>query len=419
MIGYFEGIDSERGIAWRAADSLALRDFIGVSLEDTPPDHSTISRTRRLIDLESHRAVFTWVLQCLSMAGLVKGKTVGIDATTLEANAALRSIVRRDTGEGYEEFLTRLAKASGISTPTRADLARIDQKRKKKGSNDDWMHPLDPDAKIAKMKDGRTHLAHKAEHAIDLETGAIVGVTVQNADEGDTTTIQQTLPEAAEQLDAVAAVTDDAVAAIEEVVADKGYHSRTTIHDLQTLAIRTYISEPDRGPQSWVDQDAERRAVYANRRRIRGGRGKRLLRRRGELLERPCAHLYETGGLRRTHVRSHGNVLKRLLVHASAFNLGLWMRTLFGIGTPRALQGRLAAFATVFAELWNLTFDAIGRGRRQNVPVTPARRSILLVRERRHLCHGLLGHPGDLRPIACSSSSPRSRSVSWRSRSRH
>jgi transposase len=256
-----------------------------------------------LIDLETHRAVFTWVLQCLSMAGLVKGKTVGIDATTLEANAALRSIVRRDTGEGYEEFLTRLAEASGISTPTRADFARIDRKPKKKGSNDDWMHPHDPDATIAKMKDGRTHLAHKAEHAIDLESGAIVGVTVQNADEGDTTTIQQTLPESAEQLDAVAAVTDNAVAVIEEVVADKGYHSRTTIHDLETLAIRTYISEPDRGPQSWIDQDAERHAVYANRRRIRGARGKRLLRRRGELLERPCAHLYETGGLRRTHVR--------------------------------------------------------------------------------------------------------------------
>jgi transposase len=215
LIGYFEGIDSERGIAWRAADSFALRDFLGVGLEDAPPDHSTISRTRRLIDLETHRAVFTWVLQCLSTAGLVKGKTIGIDATTREANAALRSIVRRDSGESYEEFLTTLAKASGIGTPTRADLARIDRKRKKKGSNDDWTHPHDPDAKITKMKDGRTHLAHKAEHAIDLETGAIVGVTVQGADEGDTTTIQETLPEAAEQLEAVAAVTGDAVAVIE------------------------------------------------------------------------------------------------------------------------------------------------------------------------------------------------------------
>jgi transposase len=188
LIGYFEGIDAERGLAWRAADSLALRDFLGVGLDQAPPD-STISRTRRLIALETHRAVFTWILQCLSTAGLVKGKTIGVDATTLEANAALRSIVRRDSGESYEEFLTKLAKASGIGTPTRADLARIDRKRKKKGSNDDWTHPHDPDAEITKMKDGRTHLAHKAEHAIDLDTGAIVGGTVQGADEGDTTTI--------------------------------------------------------------------------------------------------------------------------------------------------------------------------------------------------------------------------------------
>jgi transposase len=294
---------------------------------------------------------------------LIKGKTIGLDATTLEANAALRSIVRRDTGEGYEEFLTRLAKASGIGTPTRADLARLDRKRKKKGSNDEWTHPHDPDAKITKMKDGRTHLAHKAEHAIDLETGAIVGITVQGADEGDTTSIQHTLPEAADQLDAVAAVTNDAVKVIEEVVADKGYHSRTTVHDLKTLEIRTYISEPDRGLQSWIDQRAERDAVYANRRRIRGARGKRLLRRRGELLERPCAHLYETGGLRRAHVRGHENVLKRLLVHASAFNLGLWMRSLFGVGTPRTLQGRAVAIRALLSTVWTLIYEAISWNR--------------------------------------------------------
>src|SRR5439155_4217980 len=286
------------------------------------------------------------------------GKTIGSDATTLEANAALRSIVRRDSGKSYDEFLITLAKASGVGTPTRADLARIDRKRKKKGSNTDWTHPHDPDAKITKMKDGRTHLAHKAEHAIDLETGAIVGVTVQDADDGDTMTIQETLPEAAEQLEAVAAVTDDAVAVIEEIVADKGYHSRSTVHDLETLEIRTYISEPDRGPQSWTDQEAERDAVYANRRRIRGNRGKRLLRKRGELLERPCAHLYETGGLRRAHTRGHGNVLKRLLVHASAFNLGLWMRMLYGIGTPRGLHGHVVALS-VFQRVLQAHFDAI------------------------------------------------------------
>jgi len=372
LIGYFEGIDSERGIAWRAADSLALRDFLGLALTEAPPDHSTISRTRRLIAVETHRAVFTWVLQCLGTAGLVKGKTIGLDATTLEANAAMRSIVRRDSGEGYEEFLTRLAKESGIGTPTRADLARLDRKRKKKTSNKDWRHPHDPDAKITKMKDGRTHLAHKAEHAIDLETGAIVGITVQDADDGDTTTMQQTLPEAAEQLDAVAAVTDEPVAVVEELVADKGYHSRTAVHDLDTLGIRTYISEPDRGRQSWTDQEAERDAVYANRRRIQGARGRRLLRRRGELLERPFAHLYETGGLRRAYVRGHDNVLKRLLLHASAFNLGLWMRKLFGIGTPRGLQGRAAVLSAMFRLLWSQIFEAIAALFDQGWPLLPA-----------------------------------------------
>ena len=357
LIGYFEGLDSERGIAWRAADSFALRDFLGVGLDSAPPDHSTISRTRRLIDLETHRAVFTWVLQCLGMAGLVKGKTLGIDATTLEANAALRSIVRRDTGERYQEFLMTLAQASGIETPTRADLARIDRKRKKKGSNEDWTHPHDPDARITKMKDGRTHLAHKAEHAVDLQTRAIVGVTVQGADQGDTTTIEATLPEALEQLEAVAAVTDDAVATGEELVADKGYHSKQKMLELETFGVRTYISEPDRGPQGWIDQRAERDAVYANRRRIRGPRGKRLLRRRGEMLERPNAHLYETGGMRRTHLRGHRNILKRLLVHVSGHNLGLLMRTMFGIGTPRGLQGRVAAVIAALVALWSLVAD--------------------------------------------------------------
>jgi transposase len=286
LIGYFEGIDSERGIAWRAADSFALRDFLGVGLADAPPDHSTISRTRRLIDLETHRAIFTWVLQCLSTAGLVKGKTIGIDATTLEANAALRSIVRRDSGESYDEFLTTLAKSSGIGTPTRADLARIDQKRKKKGSNNDWAHPHDPDAKITKMKDGRTHLAHKAEHALDLETGAIVGVTVGDADEGDTTTSIETLIEAAEQVEAVRPDGDG----IEEVVGDKGYHSNQSLVDLAAVGVRSYISEPDRGRRNWKKNPEAREAVYRNSRRIRDPRGLRLLRLRGERLERPRPH---------------------------------------------------------------------------------------------------------------------------------
>jgi len=371
LLGYFEGIESERGIAWRAADSLGVRSFLGLALTEVAPDHSTISRTRRLIDLETHQAVFTWVVQCLGIAGLVKGKTIAIDATMLEANAAMRSIVRRDSGESYQEFLTKLAQASGIETPTREDLVKMDRKRKHKGSNQDWMHPHDPDARIAKMKDGRTHLAHKAEQAVDLETGAIVAVTLQEADQGDTTTIQVTLPEAIEQLEAVAAVTDDKVKTAEELVTDKGYHSKQTVLDVQSLGLRTYISEPDRGRQSWIGQHAERDAVYANRRRIEGERGQQLMRQRGELLERPNALLYETGAMRRTHLRGHGNILKRLLVHAAGCNLGLWMRTLTGIGTPRGLQGRLAAVLAYIFTLWMHLRNRDIENRRRELDLRP------------------------------------------------
>ena len=400
LIGYFEGIDSERGIAWRSADSLALRGFLGLGLEETPPEHSTISRTRRLIDLETHRAVFTWILQILATADLVKGKTIGIDATTLEANAALRSIVRRDSGETYQEFLTTLAQASGIETPTRADLARLDRKRPKKGRNKDWRHPHDPDARITKMKDGRTHLAHKAEHAVDLETGAIVAVTVQGADQGDTTTIAETITTAAEDLEAVATVTDGRTRVIDEVVADKGYHSNQVLVDLAALDLRSYIAEPNRGRRRWTKKAAARAAVHANRRRIRGQRGCALQRRRSERLERPNAHLYETGGMRRTHLRGHENILKRLLIHSGGFNLGLVMRTLVGVGTPRGLQGRCAAVMAFFVSFWMLA-AALWRSRetpssdRQSSLIPSHRFELLPVRyEKRSFSHGLLeGHP--------------------------
>ncbi len=361
LVGYFEGIGSERGIAWRCADSLALRAFLGYELNERTPEHSSLSVIRGRIDVETHREVFQWVLKVLAKSDLLKGKTIGIDATTLEANAALRSIVRRDTDQPYEEFLQDLAKASGIESPTREDLARIDRKRPKKGSNQDWYNPNDPDAKITKMKDGRTHLAHKAEHAVDLETGAIVAVTLQGADQGDTTTIQATLSETEKNL---AEVQDDPQAkeglhpaGLQEVVADKGYHSNETVRTLEEREIRSYVSEPRyRGRRHWKDRSAERDAVYANRRRIRGERGKRLLRKRGELLERPFAHCYETGGMRRTHLQTHARILKRLLVHVAGCNLGLVMRTRFGLGTPRGLQGLVLAFlrrwVRLVCDLW-------------------------------------------------------------------
>jgi len=343
MIGYLEGLDSERGIAWRCADSLSLREFLGYELTQTTPEHSTLSVIRNRIDVQTHQEVFTWILQRLAERGLLKGETIGIDATTLEANAALRSIVRRDTGEGYQEFLEKLAKESGIETPTREDLAKLDRPRKKKASNDDWEHPYDPDAKITKMKDGRTHLAHKAEHAVDMDTGATVAVTVQPADRGDTTSIGETLCEVMENLSEVAEATGGKTSRTpEEIVADKGYHSNAVLCDLEEMDLRSYASEPDRGRRNWTGREREKQAVYANRRRVKGDRGKRLLRKRGELLERPFAHCYDTGGMRRTHLRGHVNILKRLLIHVGTGNIGLLMRQLFGAGTPRALQGLAA-----------------------------------------------------------------------------
>jgi transposase len=359
LIGYFEGIDSERGIAWRAADSLGLRNFLGVGLNEMPPDHSTISRTRRLIDVETHRAVFGWVLELLAEKGLLKGKTIGIDGTTLEANAAMRSIVRRETGEGYQEFLTRLAKDSGIATPTREQLAKLDRKRARKGSNEDWVNPHDPEAHITKMKDGRTHLAYKAEHAVDLETGAVVAVTVAAGDAGDTATILETLPQAGEHIAQVACATNDEKVGERvhpegpvEAVGDKGYHSNDTLTALADGEVRTYISEPDRGQRNWKDKAEAQAAVYGNRRRIRGEHGKELLRRRGELLERSFAHAYETGGMRRVHLRGRENILKRVLIHLGGFNLALVMRQLLGKGTPRGLQGLSADALAILLRFW-------------------------------------------------------------------
>ncbi len=354
LVGYFEGIDSERGIAWRVADSLGLRQFLGFGLDERTPDHSTISRTRRLIDVDTHRRVFFWALGLLADRGMVKGKTVGIDGTTLEANAAMRSIVRRDNGASYEEFLRGLAKESGIQTPTREDLARLDRKRKKKGANKDWVNPHDKDARITKMKDGRTHLAHKAEHAVDLETGAVLAVTLQPADQGDTATIVETLAQAGENVaDMIAREAAEAepgvnLDGIEEVVGDKGYHSGAALVGMKESGVRTYISEKKQtGKRHWIGKQDQQLAVYANRQRVSGNYGKSLLRKRGELIERSFAHCYDTGAMRRTHLRGHQNILKRQLIHVGAFNLSLIFRSLIGAGTPRELKNRLALLVFV------------------------------------------------------------------------
>ena len=349
LLGYFEGIDSERGIAWRAADSLSYRKFLGYDLSEPTPDHSTVSRTRRLYSVETHRAVMKWVLKILRKHGLAEAQSVCIDATSLEANAAMKSLVRRDTGQAYDDYLRQLAKAAGIQNATKEQLARLDRKRKKKTSNDDWTNPHDPSARITKMKDGRTRLAYKAEHAVDLASGALLAVTVQPADRGDTTSYVETLDAA--QCEAL----QSHPMGIEEVVMDKGYHSGAVLLDLAEREIRSYVPEPERGQRHWTGKAEEQRRVYANRRRVREQRSKRLQRLRGELCERSFAHCYETGAMRRMYVRGTDNVFKRAVVQAAAFNIGLLLRMLSGWGKPRQAQGRLnrlqALFFTVFVVL--------------------------------------------------------------------
>ena len=340
MVGYLEGIGSERGIAWRCRDSISLREFLGCGLAKAPPEHSTLSKTRKRLSLEAHGAVFGWVLERLRESGLLRGRTVGVDSTTLEANAAMRAIVRRDDGTEYEAWLEEMARTSGIETPTREDLARLDRKRPGKGSNKDWMHPHDPEARITRMKDGRTRLAHKLEAGVDMETGAVAGVTVRTMDGGDTGSLAATLDETERRLAEVGAEP-------REVVADKGYHSNATMTGVRDRGLRSYVSEPNRGRRKWKGKRDAQKAVYGNRRRIRGNRGKRRLRRRGEKLERMFAHLLVSGGLRRVHVRGQEEIRKRILVHAAAFNLGLLMRRRCRFGTPRGLQGLAAAAAAL------------------------------------------------------------------------
>lgn len=346
MIGFFEGLDSERGIAWRLADSLTLRQFLSIGLDEKTPDHVTISRTRRLIDGETHQHIFTWVLQRLAQSGLIKGKTIGVDSTTLEANAAMKSIVRRDTGESYMEYLKRLAEAEGIEAKDAAALLRMDRKRKKKTSNEDWKNPSDEEAAITKLKDGRTAFAYKAENAVDMATGAIVAVTTHSGAAADTATVQETVIEAGI---AVAGLIAEPTAegkyevhpeGVQEVVADKGYHSNDVMVGLAEMEVRSYVAEPDRGARNWDGKEAEKAAVYGNRRRIQGERGKRLQRQRGERIERNFAHQFDSGGLDRLYVRGLENVSKKFLIQAAACNLALLLRSRYGSGKPRAAHDR-------------------------------------------------------------------------------
>jgi transposase len=349
LVGCFEGIDSERGLAWRCADSLSLREFLRLGTVEPVPDHSWLSKTRSRLPLEVHEAVFAWVLQRLAERGLIKGERIGADASTMEANAALRTIVRRGTGEGYREMLARLAVESGIATPTAEDLIRLDRQRKgKRLSNADWTSPTDPEARIAKLKDGRTHLACKPEHAVDLDTGAIVAAAIHPADQGDTATLPATLEAAEANLAAVDAAPTPA--APTELVADKGYHSRDGLKELEDSAWKSRIAEKKvAGVSRWHGDDEARRAICNNRARLRSGVAREAFKLRTELVERSFALTLDRGGMRRAWLHGRENLRKRYLIHVAGYNLGLIMRLVVGAGTPRAFVARASAHLLVLA----------------------------------------------------------------------
>ena len=357
MVGYFEGINTQRGIAWRCSDSLSLRQFLGIARTEESPDHSSLSLIRGRLPLEVHNAVFTWVLKLAEEKGLIDGKTVGVDSTTLEANAAMKSIIRRDTGEDWQAFVTGLMREAGVvgpdEKPTVEEMKRFDKARQgKKVSNEDWESKSDPASRIAKMKDGTTHLAYKAEHTIDLQTEIILSAEVYHADIGDTQTLEDTVQTAQTNLQE-----SGSKVWIEDVVADKGYHSAEILTTFaEETPYRTYIPEPQRKAgqtRTWTDKPSEQRdAVYATRRRTRGQRGKRLQRLRSERVERSFAHVCETGGARRTSLRGMDNVKKRYLISAMTHNLGTIMRALFGMGTPKGLQKAAEALAALLCALY-------------------------------------------------------------------
>jgi transposase len=372
LIGYFEGIDSQRGIAWRCADSLSLREFVGTDLTGRTPDHSSLTRIRKRLPLDVHEAMFAMVLEIAQRRGLLRGKTILVDSTTLEANAAMRSIVRKDTGENWPQYLTRLAEAEGIEEPSAEDLARFDRGRKgKKVGNEDWESATDHDARITKMKDGTTHLAYKAEHAVDLDSGMILAAAIEPATASDAGTLESRVIDA--QINLVRAGSEQAV---EEAVGDKGYHKTQTLSRLADLGIRTYIPEKkERGQRRWEHWTPEENEAYlANRRRVQSPRAKQLMRRRGELVERSFAHVCETGGGRRTWIKGFGEVAKYYLLRTLAFNLGVMLRLLVGIGKPRTLQRGLERTIGAIFSLFDPMMGLFEGGSRFDPPgSSPAR----------------------------------------------
>jgi hypothetical protein len=365
FVGYFEGLGSQRAIAWRCADSRSLREFLGYLPTELTPDHSSLTKVRQRLPEVVHEQVFAWVLQRAEANGLWPGPTTGVDSTFLEANASMKTIERRETGDDWKAYLRQLAAAAGIENPSDEDLRRLDRQRHdKKVSNAEWGSPTDPDSRITKMKDGTTHLAYKAEHVVDLKTDLVLAAAVYPADQPDSATLLPSLVAAQLNLfraDRVAAGTDPGAAAevpvIAEAVTDKGYHKVETLVDCAAAGVRTYTGEQRRPTgHVWTDKPAGWEQVYrANRRRNRSARGKRLQKQRSEYVERTFAHVCETGGGRRSWLRGLANVSKRHLMQVAGHNLGVLRRRRFGKGTPRGLQGAgvaLWAWISTWGTAW-------------------------------------------------------------------
>jgi transposase len=334
MIGYFENLGSERGIAWRCADSFSLKAFLGLGAADTTPTHSALSRIRSRLGREAFDAFHVLVLGILKTEGLVKGELLALDSTTMAANASMASIVRKDTRETYGEFVGRLAEAAGEVVQGKEDLARFDRKREdRSSSNQDWKSPVDPEARIARMKDGTTKMAYKAEHVVDAETNAIVTSVLHAADRSDHATAPATVAEADAHLKAVGLTTVGAT-----VIADKGYCSEEFLAGCATAAIKTCVAVPKlKGRRRWKGKAKDvRRACAANLRRVRSAYGRGLTRRRGATVEKSFQNVFDRGGQRRTHLRGHENNEKRNLIAVAAHNLGVLMRKLIGKACPRA-----------------------------------------------------------------------------------
>jgi transposase len=380
LIGYFEGIDSQRGIAWRCADSRSLAEFLGYGPAEATPDHSTLTNTRKRLPPEVFDEVFQFVLNMAAARKLIDGKTVGVDSTTLEANAAMKSIVRRDTSEDWKQYVTRLMREEGVidqeHEPTNEEIRRYDKNRKnKKVSNEDWVSPNDAEARITQLKDGRTHLAYKAEHVVDLTTDLVLAAEIRPGDAADTATLCDSVLKAQENLQAAEIETE-----IEEVAADKGYHANEMIEQCHALRLRTYIPEPKlKHQRTWTDKPAGfQRAVYENRRRMKRAKGKRLGRLRSERVERSFAHVCDSGGMRRSWLKGVVDVTKRYLIAVAGHNLGRILRKLFGIGKPKALQGGYAdevlrALAQLLMLLAMGRFSAIETARRYLLLAPPGR----------------------------------------------